>query len=89
MGEKAGKYCQKGMRYLRAYGMSGFTKKILKKAEDYKNRPYPYVKWISQNLPGEGELEAQRKTAFSYTPLISIVIPLYNTPIQYLDGRIV
>lgn len=85
MGEKAGKYCQKGMRYLRAYGMSGFTKKILKKAEDYKNRPYPYVKWISQNLPGEGELEAQRKTAFSYTPLISIVIPLYNTPIQYLD----
>ena len=33
MGEKAGKYCQKGMRYLRVYGMSGFTKKILKMLE--------------------------------------------------------
>ena len=33
----------------------------------------------------EGELESQRKAVFSYKPLISIVIPLYNTPIQYLD----
>ena len=51
----------------RVCDISGFMvclvlkKNFLKKAEDYMNRPYPYVKWLSQNTPGEGELESQRK----------------------------
>ena len=85
VGEKVGLYYKKGMRYIRIYGMSGFTKKLIKKAEEYKNRPYPYVKWLSENTPGENILEQQRKKKFAYSPLISIVIPLYNTPLQYLE----
>lgn len=83
-GEKIGVYYRKGMRYLKLHGAAGFAKKLVKKAEDYKNRPYPYTKWYPEHMASESELEQQRKTTFAYTPLISIVIPLYNTPVPYL-----
>lgn len=83
-GEKIGVYYRKGMRYLKLHGAAGFAKKLVKKAEDYKNRPYPYTKWYPEHMALESELEQQRKTTFAYAPLISIVIPLYNTPIPYL-----
>ena len=35
-------------------------------------------------MPSQAELEKQRGQSFAYDPLISIVIPLYNTPQQYL-----
>ena len=83
-GEKIGVYYRKGMRYLKLHGAAGFAKKLVKKAEDYKNRPYPYTKWYPEHMALESELEQQRKTTFAYAPLISIVIPLYNTPVPYL-----
>ncbi len=83
-GEKIGVYYKKGMHYLKLHGVAGFAKKLVKKAEDYKNRPYPYTKWYPEHMASESELEQQRKTTFAYAPLISIVIPLYNTPIPYL-----
>lgn len=83
-GEKIGVYYRKGMRYLKLHGAAGFAKKLVKKAEDYKNRPYPYTKWYPEHMASERELEQQRKTTFAYAPLISIVIPLYNTPVPYL-----
>lgn len=83
-GEKIGVYYRKGMRYLKLHGAAGFAKKLVKKAEDYKNRPYPYAKWYPEHMALESELEQQRKTTFAYAPLISIVIPLYNTPVPYL-----
>ena len=83
-GEKIGVYYRKGMRYLKLHGAAGFAKKLVKKAEDYKNRPYPYTKWYPEHMASESELEQQRKTTFAYAPLISIVIPLYNTPVPYL-----
>ena len=83
-GEKIGVYYRKGMRYLKLHGAAGFAKKLVKKAEDYKNRPYPYTKWYPEHMALENELEQQRKTTFAYAPLISIVIPLYNTPVPYL-----
>lgn len=83
-GEKIGVYYRKGMRYLKLHGAAGFAKKLVKKAEDYKNRPYPYTKWYPEHMALESELEQQRKTTFAYAPLISIVIPLYNTLVPYL-----
>ena len=75
---------RKGMRYLKLHGAAGFAKKLVKKAEDYKNRPYPYTKWYPEHMALESELKQPRKTTFAYAPLISIVIPLYNTPVPYL-----
>lgn len=37
-----------------------------------------------RHLPGKAELEKQRRTKFSYSPKISIVVPLYKTPEKYL-----
>ena len=83
-GEKAEYYCQKGIHYLKEHGVAGFAKKLMKKAEEYKNRPYPYTRWYPKHMPSQAELEKQRGQSFAYDPLISIVIPLYNTPQQYL-----
>lgn len=43
-----------------------------------------YHDWILDNEPDEAELEAQRRRVFAYAPLISVVVPTYNTPEVYL-----
>ncbi|MCD8074088.1 MAG: glycosyltransferase family 2 protein [Lachnospiraceae bacterium] len=44
----------------------------------------PYANWRKQHNVSRTELRRQRKESFSYAPLLSIVIPLYNTPERYL-----
>jgi len=41
-----------------------------------------YKEWITRNEPGETELITQRNSSklFSYCPLISIIVPIINTP---------
>jgi GT2 family glycosyltransferase len=55
-----------------------FTNKTAKKNK--------YYKWINNNEPTDKELEKQRiiSSSFAYQPLISIIIPVYNTPIHIL-----
>ena len=43
-----------------------------------------YTDRYVQFLPSKEELEEQKKTSFSYAPLISIVVPAYETPEVYL-----
>lgn len=47
-----------------------------------------YEKWYLNNKPGEEELERQRNDVFEWNPKFSIVIPLYKTPIHFLDALI-
>ena len=47
-----------------------------------------YDEQARKNMAGAKELDRQRKMHFADEPLISIVIPLYNTPLQYLDAII-
>ena len=42
-----------------------------------------YQKWIELNEPTEKELEDQRNTKFENNPKISIIIPMYNTPVNF------
>ena len=50
----------------------------------------PYEIWIAQNTPSPAALEEMRADALTltYQPLISIVTPLYRTPLNYLDACI-
>lgn len=48
----------------------------------------PYQKWFEKNRASEEELEIQRKHRFIYEPVISILVPTYNTPINYLDEMV-
>lgn len=41
-----------------------------------------------KTLYKDEELEIQRKTSFEYEPLISIIVPLYNTPEDFLKEMI-
>ena len=43
-----------------------------------------YMMWLKKKRPSALELHRQKHTHFDYEPLISIVIPLYNTPQEFL-----
>ncbi|MEG4200416.1 glycosyltransferase, partial [Microcoleus sp. Pol12A5] len=49
-----------------------------------------YTKWRAKNSPREADLRKMAETLeiFSYKPLISIVMPAYNTPENYLQEAI-
>ena len=47
-----------------------------------------YEKWYLSHKPGEEELARQRKEIFAWNPKFSIVIPLYKTPINFLEALI-
>ena len=44
-----------------------------------------YQMWIENNEPSKEELEEQRNTKFKINPKISIIIPMYNTPINFFE----
>jgi glycosyltransferase involved in cell wall biosynthesis len=47
----------------------------------------PYESWMIKNSPRQSDLEEYKNnlTLFQYQPLISIIVPVYNTPIPYLQ----
>lgn len=47
-----------------------------------------YRQWIARHEPRQAELARQRKTQFARRPLISIVVPVYNTPRRFLKEMI-
>lgn len=90
---KAG-YVAKFFKYAKKHGFHGLIDKLRKKKlggksfpsanEDYEK----YQKWISKNEPGEELLLRQIHHIFLSAPKISIVVPLYNTPIPFLKDLI-
>lgn len=56
-------------------------KLILRKLKRTRTRKksISYKEWLKKNQITKGELDAQRAHEFEYNPLISIVIPLYET----------
>jgi glycosyltransferase involved in cell wall biosynthesis len=60
---------------------------------DQKNISNPklnhYHSWfVNKHTPKQPELDGQRAHAFDYEPLISIIVPTYNTPKQFLAEMI-
>lgn len=80
------KYENTFLYQLKDFITSDQKKEFLKKAknkllnEDNRN----YQLWYEKNKATEEELKTQRHQTFAYAPLISIVVPAYNTPISYL-----
>lgn len=67
----------KVVRRIDSFTVSGHTKK--QKAKEYK-------KWLKHNFPVQEEIGAQKKQQkkFKKRPLISILVPTYNTNIKHL-----
>jgi len=66
---------------LKKRGLKGFVDYVQDEARDEDER---YMAWLKKHRPDKKELRRQRRTHFAYEPLISIVIPLYNTKQTYL-----
>lgn len=43
-----------------------------------------YEQWLARHRAGRRELAAQRRQSFPYRPRLSVVIPLYETPLPFL-----
>ena len=47
-----------------------------------------YEEWFAQNKASKEKLSSQAVRKFEYEPLVSVVVPTYNTPIEYLKEMI-
>ena len=79
---------EKGLLYLQHYGIKKTVAKTIRKAIGHDQEHYSYRKFLKENPLTEQELQKQRNTKFDYNPVISIVIPLYNTKEQFLTELI-
>ena len=86
--EKVKTYSEKGKRYLQSHGMAALVEKAFQKIRNRQNAPVEYGKWLPKHLPDKVELERQRKTNFAVNPKFSIVVPLYKTPVEYLEQMV-
>lgn len=93
------RYFIKLIEYIKQHGFKETIKKIFiillnkliygrrnKKILQEENENYKL--WIKNNEPTKEELELQREYKFNFSPKISIVVPMYNTPIKYFKELI-
>ena len=79
---------EKGLLYLQHYGVKKTVAKTIRKMMGHDQEHYSYRQFLKENPVSEQELENQRQTVFAYNPVISIVIPLYNTKEKFLTELI-
>lgn len=72
---------KKGLLYLKHYGPKDFFIKLL---ERFQADVVDYGKWFENHRASEDELEKQKKKHFDKEPVISILVPVYNTPREFL-----
>lgn len=74
---------KKGIRYFKHYGPKAFWNRLRDKLEP---EDVPYAPWFEKYKAGEEELarQAKQEQKFAYRPLISVVVPCYQTPENYL-----
>lgn len=73
-------------RYIRRNGFNKYVTKSFRKV--FKTEENNYLRWFAVNQPTDEELDEQREAQFSYRPLISIAVPLYHTPLKFLEAMI-
>lgn len=76
---------QKGVRYLRHFGLKEFFVRLSDRLEPEE---VPYGPWFEKHRVREEELERQRRHQFRDPVTISIAVPLYRTPEAYLRQMI-
>ena len=74
-------------RFVRKYGIARLCRKV-KERRDRELAEKEYEAWLFRQLPDERELKRQRETAFCFSPLISILVPAYETQESFLRQMI-
>ena len=76
---------KKGILYLRHYGLKEFWVKL---TERFQADDVDYEQWYENHKALPEELEKQKNEKWKRKPLISIVVPVYNTPQVFLRQMI-
>lgn len=78
-------YLGKGARFLQRHGFKQFCTRTMQVVMQKSSPQGDYEKYRHAVMPTKEELERQRQECWEYEPLFSIVVPLYKTPIKYLE----
>ena len=76
---------KKGLLYMKHFGPKEFWIRL---TERFQADDVDYEEWYKNHKPTMEELQRQRETEFEYEPLISILVPVYNTPEEFLKQMI-
>ncbi len=72
---------KKAYLYMRHFGLSGFFEKL---TDRFADAGIPYGEWRKEHAATAEELQRQAKTVFADPVRFSILVPLYQTPEQFL-----
>lgn len=72
--------------FFKSEDKKAFFRKAKNKLLDEDNKNYQI--WYEKHKATEEELREQKVHQFDYAPLVSIVVPAYNTPIPYLKQMV-
>lgn len=78
---------RRGYHYMKNYGVAKLYVKA-KERLDRNNLEKDYQEWMLSRRPAKSEKELQREHRFPFHPLISVVVPVYQTPEGFLRGMI-
>ncbi len=76
------------VNYVSENGLKGVGEKIKKGMGEGTVLSDIYPEWFLSTRVSNDELEKQREAHFDYEPLISILVPTYNTPEKFLEEMI-
>lgn len=79
---------KKGIKEVSKNGIKKTYYKVKSKVRTSVVAEQNYDAWFRAISPSEEELERQRNEKFNFTPLISIVVPTYNTKPDFLKAMI-
>lgn len=81
--ENIGGLLERGIRYVRQYGAVQLYRKIQERRQ-LNRLEAPYQAWLTRSQPGIEKLKAQREDKDPLAPRISILVPAYETPREFL-----
>lgn len=71
----------KGLTYLKAHGLKETYQSVANRQD---RSLHNYMVWLEDHTPTAETLQKQRETDFPFKPLISIIVPVFNTPVDFL-----
>ncbi len=77
---------RKNVNAFKAFKASDDKKAAFRQTPFYINRQY--AKFYKNNLASAAELKEQRNKEFSYAPLISVIVPVYNPKAAHIKAMI-
>ena len=75
---------KKAFAHIKIYGFKSFISKIIRTIKNPNSAMLYYDVWFREQQPSKEDLDKQREYKFEYSPLISVVVPTYNTPKKFL-----